>query len=201
MGHSITAIVARAPINEAVAKSHGLPVIFEDAFVIVPLPIEYIWELGPDEDHGDEPTGLFNSQVPHQLARELGMASYAFIETNYFGGVGEQRACYRGADGKHLEDVTINEALRALGVQRTPAYIEPPLNERRPNLLDRMRSWWEMRPHRGASERSNLYPQLDEFDTLGLGNYRSMEDSRFWVEERSGQRVANILVGDRRVLG
>jgi len=200
MGHSITAIVAPAPINEAVAIRHGLPVIFEGAFVIVPLPLAYIWELAPDEDHGDEPTGLFNTIVPHQLARELGMASYALIETDYFGGVGSQRACYHGADGRALKDVSINEALRALGVQRTPAYIRPPVKERSPGLLDRFKSWWEMRPYKSPHERSNMYPEVDEFDTLHLSDYRSMEDDRFWETGRTGQRVGNILVGDRRVL-
>lgn len=200
VGHSITAIVAPAPINEAVAIRHGLPVIFEGAFVIVPLPLAYIWELAPDEDHGDEPTGLFNSKVPRHLARELGMASYALIETDYFGGVGDQRACYHGADGRDLKDVYINEALRALGVQRTPAYIEPSTQERGPGLLDRLRSWWEMRPYKSPRERSNMYPEVDEFDTLHLSDYRSMVDSRFWAKESTGQRVGNILVGDRRVL-
>lgn len=169
--------------------------------MIVPLPIEYIWELAPDEDHGDEPTGLFNSQAPHRLAQELGMSAYALIETDYFGGVGEQRAYFQGADGAPLKEVSINEALRALGVGRTPAYELPPLEEPPPSLLDRLRSWWQMRPYRPPYERRNMYPKVDEFDTLHLGEYRSMVDSRFWAAGKSGQRVDNILVGDRRVLG
>ncbi|MBX2974152.1 MAG: hypothetical protein KF797_13730 [Flavobacteriales bacterium] len=197
MGHSITAIVAPAPINEAAATKHGLPVIFEGAYAIVPLPIEYIWELAPDEDHGDEPTGLFNSQAPHQLARELGMAVYALIETDYFGGVGDQRASYHGADGKDLRDVSINVALHKLGVERTMAYAEPTPKAAPHGWLARLRSRWakaEPIAHRELSE-------LDEFDSLNLSDYRSMEDSRFWKEGMQGQRVGNILVGDRRVLG
>lgn len=45
-----------------------------------------------------------------------------------------------------------------------------------------------------------MNPINDEFDTLNLGEYRSMEDGRFWADGKAGQRVGNILVGDRRIL-
>lgn len=201
MGHHISAIVGKAPINEAKAIERGLPVIFEGAFVIIPVQWELIVALSrDDEPAGDAATDIFNTHVPHMLAREMGLTSYALIATDYFGGVGEQNAWYCAPDGKELRDVSINEALRALGVQRTPSFIEPSANERGPGVLGKLRSWWEGRPYPGPRERSNMYPQTDEFDTLRLGNYRSMEDARFWVPESVGQRVGNILVGDRRIM-
>ena len=56
------------------------------------------------------------------------------------------------------------------------------------------------RPGISPRERSNRYPTKDEFDTIHLDQYRGIEDSRFWVEGKSGQRVGNILVGDRRIM-
>ncbi|MBL7950957.1 MAG: hypothetical protein JNM62_04500 [Flavobacteriales bacterium] len=199
MGHHISAIVGKAPINEAKAIERGLPVIFEDAFVIVPVPWELIVKLArDDEPAGDAATDIFNTHVPHLLAREMGLTSYALIATDYFGGVGEQNAWYCAADGKELRDVSINEALRALGVPRTPRFMEP--TEREPGLLGKLRSWWEGRPYMSPHERSNRYPTKDEFDTINLGRYRHMDDSGLWMEERRGQRVGNILVGDRRMM-
>lgn len=197
MAHSITAIVAAAPINEAAAIKHGLPVIHEGAFVMVPLPIEYIWELAPDEDHGDEPTGLFNSQAPHRLASELEMKAYALIETDYFGGVGDQRASYHNAEGAELRDVSINEALKELGVTRSKAYVEPTPRAAPHGWWARLRSRWV----KSDPAVPGKLTELDEFDSINLSEYRSMEDFRFWKAGMQGQRVGNILVGDRRVLG
>lgn len=201
MGHSISAIIAQAPINEAKAIERGLPVIFEGAFVIVPIPWELLVELSHDDEPADDAaTNIFNTHVPHLLARELGMASYALIETDYFGGVGQQNATFHGADGQEVRDITINDALRSLGVQRTPPYIEAPEKESGPWLFAMLRSWWEGRPYISPRERSNRYPTKDEVDTIHLDQYRGIEDSRFWVEGKSGQRVGNILVGDRRIM-
>ncbi len=201
MGHKITAIIAQAPINEASAIARGLPVIYEGNYVIIPVPVELIWKLAGDDEPADgAATTIFNTQVPHQLAKELYMASYALIETDYFGGVGEQNASFHGADGSVLRDVSLNEALRALGVQRKPCYIDPPAKAPKPSLFDRIRSWWEMRPYISKAERSNMYPENDEFDMINLGSYRQMVDARFWAEGKSGQRIGNILVGDRRIM-
>lgn len=201
MAHFITAIIAQAPINEATAIALGLPVIYEGNYVIIPVPVELIWKLaGDDEPADDAATTIFNTSVSHQLANELGMVSYALIETDYFGGVGEQNASFHGADGSVLRDVSINEALRALGVQRKPCYTVLPSKAPKPGLFDRIRSWWEMRPIISKAERSNMYPEKDEFDMINLGDYRQMEDARFWIEGQSGQRIGNILVGDRRII-
>ncbi|GEM_PF-3137306 len=201
MGHSITAIIAQAPINEVKAIERGLPVIFEGAFVIVPVPWELLVELSNDDEPADgAATTLFNTHVPHLLARELGMAAYALIQTDYFGGVGEQNATYHGTAGQEIRDITINTALRMLGVQRTPPYHEDQVSDRTGGLLAKVRSWWAGRSSIGSDQLSNMYPAKDEFDTLNLGEYRSMEDGRFWAEGKAGQRLGNILVGDRRIL-
>lgn len=201
MGHYISAIVGKAPINEAKAIERGLPVIFEGEFVIVPVSWDIIIKLARDDEPADgEATNIFNTHVPHMLARELGMVSYALIATDHFGGVGEQNAWYCGTNSKELRDVPINEALRALGVTRTPPYIEPPARERGPGLWGKLRSWWEGRPYMSPRERSNMYPKVDEFDTINLGQYRSIEHSDFWTEDKRGQRVGKILVGDKRLM-
>lgn len=201
MGHSFSAIIAQGPINEAKAIERGLPVIFEGAFVIVPIPWELLVELSHDDEPADDAaTNIFNTHVPHLLARELGMASYALIETDYFGGVGQQNATFHGTDGQAIRDITINTALRMLGVQRTPPYREEQLSDRTGDLLAKVRSWWAGRSSISSSQRSNMYPIKDEFDTLNLGEYRSMEDGRFWADGKAGQRVGNILVGDRGIL-
>jgi hypothetical protein len=201
MGHSISAIIAQAPINEPKAIERGLPVIFERAFVIVPIPWELLVELSRDDEPADDAaTNIFNTHVPHLLARELGMAAYALIQTDYFGGVGEQNASLHATNGQAIRDITINTALRMLGVQRTPPYREDQVSDRRGGLLGKVRSWWAGRQSISSSQRSNMYPIKDEFDTLNLGEYRSMEDGRFWADGKAGQRVGNMLVGDRRIL-
>ena len=201
MGHSISAIIAQGPINEVKAIERGLPVIFEGAFVIIPIPWELLVELSNDDEPADgAATNLFNTHVPHLLARELGMAAYALIQTDYFGGVGEQNAMFHGADGQAIRDITINTALRMLGVPRTPPYREEQLSDRTGDFLAKVRSWWAGRSSISSSQRSNMDPINDEFDTLNLGEYRSMEDGRFWADGKAGQRLGNILVGDRRIL-
>ncbi len=199
MGHLLNAIIARGPIAEAKAVERGLPVIFEGDFVIVPIHWDVLMELSRDDEPADgSAMNMFNTHVPHLLASELGMDPYVLIETCYHGGIGEQHASFHRADGYELRNVSINTALRALGVNRTPPYQDPLPKEAGPDLWDRLENWWKGRRYMSPRERSNLYPVMDEFDTLGLGRYRSMDSSEFWEEGKSGQRIGNILVGDRR---
>lgn len=74
--------------------------------------------------------------------RRLGFP-IALIETDYFGGAGEQKARVVHGQETPLEKGKINQALKILGVLRTP--------------------------------------EIDEFDVVGLGKYRTNDH---WVESK-----------------
>ena len=142
MAHHISALVARLPIEVDEAKRLELPVFVEREFAIVAL----------NPNHADHWTGqlglpfesfsgmIHDSPTTQEFARRLGMSRFALIETEYFGGVGEQFATvYDGSE--RVFEVTeggINAALKVIGVAAAPG--------------------------------------MDEFDTVGLGKYRSFWD-------------------------
>ena len=122
MGHRISALIAKAPIGTEVAQQFDLPVIVESGFVIVGL-------YAGHSDHWGEKLGLENTAfsemildcpVTHEFARRLGMERYALIETNYFGGHGEQFAAVYSGTTIEMPATKggINEALKRLGVKR-----------------------------------------------------------------------------------
>lgn len=148
MGHSITAMVARLPVDLAAAEQLGLHVIQRPGgFVVLPLWAELVdrWaeRLGGEGFRSERP--LLDALVLERVAkRVLGPeALYAIVETDYFGGAGDQAAVvYRGSRQVMAPRVArigpINAALRRLGVER------------------------------GASR--------DEFEALGLDGFRSFDD-------------------------
>lgn len=126
MGHQISAMIARAPLAVEAARKLDLPVFEpQDAegkvFVIVALSAEHV-------DHWTETLGLafgagasailLDCPVTHEFARLLGMDRHALIETNYFGGRGQQfAAVYRvGVVEMPATEGGINAALSLLGV-------------------------------------------------------------------------------------
>ncbi|WP_125461708.1 MULTISPECIES: hypothetical protein [Rhodomicrobium] len=122
MGHQISALIARAPIDAEAARQFDLPVIIENDFAIVGLDATH-------SDHWSKELGLENTElsemvldrpVTHEFARRLGMERYALIETDYFGGAGEQcAAVYCGLTiAMPATPDGINAALKLLGVKR-----------------------------------------------------------------------------------
>jgi hypothetical protein len=143
MGHQITALVGRLPVDEAAAADFGLTVIANNGFAIVPLDAahEEAWEKTLDMPSGEPGPILLDCPVAHAFARRIfGDQPYAIVDTDYWAGVGEQAAVvYRGGaivlPLSQGEYGPINAALAFLGVTTTAG--------------------------------------CDEFDAIGLGNVRS----------------------------
>lgn len=119
--HAIEAIIAKAPINDEIAKAYDLAVFLQAGYAIIAL----------DEDHAafwaeklklENETGADNGldrPIARFFARELGLNRYAVIVTAYVGGIGTQYAAVYEA-GKTLMPETeggINAALRLIGVE------------------------------------------------------------------------------------
>lgn len=118
MGHSISAIITKAPVQEAVASSYDLPVFVESGFAIIALFELHtdFWSKKLKLENRSLSKIILDDTVTHFFAKELGLSTFAVISANYFGGVGEQYATLYRNDELVLEG-TINEALKALGVQ------------------------------------------------------------------------------------
>lgn len=122
MGHRISALVAKSPVNEGAAEKYDLPIFPEGDFVIIGLYPSHA-------DYWDEKLGFkyekisdifLDTKCTHYFAQELGLGEFAIIFTDYFGGVGEQLAAvYEG--GKQIMPPTpngINKALAILDVNK-----------------------------------------------------------------------------------
>jgi hypothetical protein len=119
MGHNIEAIIAKKPINEAKAAAYGLAVAYESDYAIVILFEDsiYYWSckldldfLSIDEDFNEA------SETAFFLAAELGIEQYAFIRTDYFGGMGYQHALFMEKGALKSKENSINDALKKIGV-------------------------------------------------------------------------------------
>jgi hypothetical protein len=152
MGHYINGFIASLDqLSEAARRVAGARICpLQLGFAFLPLTAEVSSLDDPAADHDafyrlTEPILEWAKKQSHRFP-------IAYIETDYFGGVGSQSAIVwrngeiifgplQTADVAFLSDGAISRALRALGVARRNA--------------------------------------IDEFDELGLGSYRDNED---WVE-------------------
>jgi len=122
MAHNISALIAKAPIDLEAARQLDLPVFVQNGFVIVALYDRHVdfWtqKLGMESRALSEI--ILDFPVVHEFARRLGMDRYALIETDYFGGMGSQRAAaYCVADPQMEAEIgSINAALARIGVER-----------------------------------------------------------------------------------
>ncbi|MBA2544105.1 MAG: hypothetical protein H0V17_30960 [Deltaproteobacteria bacterium] len=147
MGHNITALAIATTYDREVAASYGLVERLASGSLFV-FAIDHYWSAywqakrgGIDGMLAVDPSlpGIFPTEgVIRTCARELTRLiapKFAVIQTEYFGGSGEQWAALFEGERTLLFNTSVNEALRALGVMRSEGF--------------------------------------DEWDTIGLADYRS----------------------------
>ena len=101
MAFTLEALLARPPAARALAAELGsVAVPLTEQVALVPLP------------------GQLTAEAEHRAAEVSRAGVVAYVEAEYFGGVGEQRAVV-WRDGAGTEPATINDALQILGVRRT----------------------------------------------------------------------------------
>jgi hypothetical protein len=119
MGHNISAIIGKKPINEQKLKSYQLALAYESDFAIVILDQDSMWywadELNLSVDSESERI-RWACELSFFFAREIGMTKYAIINTDYFAGMGGQAASLYENGIAILPEKSINEVLNALGV-------------------------------------------------------------------------------------
>lgn len=123
MGHHITALIARAPINEEKAAFYDFPFFYEGKYVIVAMDASHAdyWDEKLGYKYAKKSEIIMDTACTHFLASELGLSTFAIVSTDYFGGMGSQvAAAYE--NGKQVLPPTkdgINQALKLIGVKRS----------------------------------------------------------------------------------
>ena len=147
MAHHISAILLHGQYDTDKAANFDLKSIpLEFGITMFPLDSNYCdhWAEKLDVKGLLSERPMLNCKVAHHMINAISDAPlFAVIETDYFGGVGDQAAALYQGSSELMQPTSapvgpINEALKKLGiVARSP---------------------------------------LDEFDTIGLGNYRNFDD-------------------------
>ena len=118
MAHYITAIITQEQFDHTVAQKYDLPIFQEHGYYIIALNNSHsdFWaeKLGivDDEEHDI----ILDCGITHYFCNALDLNCYAIINTDYFGGVGEQKANVYVYGKRILHLVSINDALKHLGV-------------------------------------------------------------------------------------
>jgi hypothetical protein len=119
--HAIEAIVAKAPINDEIAKEYDLSVFLHAGYAIIALDEDHaaFWaEKLKLESETRADNGL-DRPIIRFFARELGLNRYAVIVTAYAGGIGTQYAAVYEDERALMPETEggINAALRLIGVE------------------------------------------------------------------------------------
>lgn len=154
MSHTINLYVLKASSN--VAKLSRIPHVVENGYILLPLSDQVIAELGIDYMDDD-----YQRKAEHKLLQSC--PDMAWVETDYFGGMGEQdakawvnRVPFLAKDGDNSsKNMSINKALAAIGVVRSD--------------------------------------DKDEFDTINLGRYRNNHDVIHEWEEITGKTTEKVM--------
>ncbi|SFJ20536.1 hypothetical protein SAMN03159338_1065 [Sphingomonas sp. NFR04] len=151
MGHDIRAVIGFPEAVQAIVRGAGCPnaTALPQGFAIAPLghdQIDALTKLEPGR-HVDGFVHLSDG-LKNGILSLIGDASLAYIETNYFGGTGSQGAALL-RDGQ-----TVYE--RSTPVDCAPVSASSPINSVLRDL--------------GVQTSDG-----DEFDALGLFNFRSLE--------------------------
>ena len=128
MGHHISAVICKLPVDIDQAAKLDLPVFSQDGFAIIAMNCTHsdLWAEKLGVGHVAYSDMIFDRAITLKFASMLGIETFALIETDYFGGFGEQFATVYERD-KRVFDVTsdgINQALRLVGVERAPGLDE-----------------------------------------------------------------------------
>jgi hypothetical protein len=123
LGHHIDAIIGRkAETNIEVIKKYQLAAAFEKDYTIIILFDDslYHWSdiLGCDIESESENLN-WASPIVFKIAEEIGFEKYAIIQTNYFGGMGDQLASLYENATCLVKETDINNVLKELGVVTT----------------------------------------------------------------------------------
>jgi len=126
MGHHISAIVCKPSAGVERIIEFDLPMIRRGDFVIIPMDANHYdsWSERLEFESTDARSKvLLDGPFAHHIAAIAAESDYALIETDYFGGKGDQvAAVYRKGKDEPLlatNRVTsgaINTALRSIGV-------------------------------------------------------------------------------------
>ncbi|WP_452222087.1 hypothetical protein [Lacinutrix salivirga] len=120
MGHNISAIIGENNVNKEKIKELGLAAAFESNYVIIILDFDAMIELEETLNKSSDSESInlsWDCKLTKFIAKEIGLEKFALIQTDYFGGIGEQYASYFEDERKILSEVGINEALKSLGVK------------------------------------------------------------------------------------
>lgn len=155
MGHHLEAFVGRPELLRTLApRIAGLRLLaLPQGLALAPIPEE----LRPvDDDDPGGPAGTL--ALTAALAEIAAAASHAgpigWIETDWFGGMGENRGVLWHL-GRVQDLGDVNPVLRALGVARKHAATDSPLIK--------------------LARAIQPPPPLDEWDSVGLGDWRSTD--------------------------
>ena len=120
MGHNICAIIGKNSISKDKIMEFGLAAAFEKEFAIIILDFDIVWELKSKYDLSVDSTSDYiewDCELSHFIAREIGMEKYGIIQTDYFGGIGEQCASLYIEGIISISEKSINTILTELGVK------------------------------------------------------------------------------------
>jgi hypothetical protein len=126
MGHHISAVLLHGPFDEDQARSFSLtPIPLVPGIKLFPLEAGHCDDLSEllDINGSVSDRPLLNCRVVHHLMRLISAEPlFAVIETDYFGGVGDQAAAVYQGDTEVMAPAVgatgpINQALRHLGVR------------------------------------------------------------------------------------
>ncbi|MFO0681190.1 MAG: hypothetical protein U0234_04020 [Sandaracinus sp.] len=130
MGHHIQGFVATLDVltHAAALGLRHSPIALAQGLAWVPVSEEALDRLAetgawPEADWDDRFV-TFGSVAPALLATLSAHGPVAYIETEYFGGVGTQAATAFVRGERVLEHGTVNDALRAIGVRAAPGLDE-----------------------------------------------------------------------------
>jgi hypothetical protein len=127
MGHNICALISRNTIDENVIKKFQLAVAFEDEFAIVILDMDSIFYWSNKLNLSCKSLNDkidWACELVFYFAKELKMDNYALIQTDYFAGIGEQYASFYENGNLIIENESINNVLKKLGVKRKNSFDE-----------------------------------------------------------------------------
>ena len=122
MGHYVTAIIGKSPVIESILSGRSLVAVdLRDGFLLVPLEDEDFDSLDLDCSGATDGFVHLSPGFMEFCAEQSRHGPLVYLETEYFGGVGDQAAA-AFSNGSVLRptplsgDGSINAALRMIGV-------------------------------------------------------------------------------------